>query len=409
MKGKINTTKIGTDYENRVFKLFSSLLQADELPFVSKKNSKIFQHKNYTCVGLNRVIDFDITIETYNPNFNQHEWSSLVIIECKCLTHTVDISDLDEFETKMKKVSDSGIKGIMVTTKGFTSNSIEQAKKAHIALMVLSEEEHNWIVSRDINKSEQQMQILHGFNKPGIVPTIYIDNNFISLYEYLNQINVSTTEQNVVNIPWLSHNEIKNKANDLYQSCTIASNDVAGEVLVQYFSDIRINFSNFAQGVLGTLSFADKIITLSNDLVSDVHRRNFTLAHEIGHLYLHKPVLERYNSPLLEYEEGFVANLSDEIIKRMEIQANLFASYLLIPQLPFVNEVARLFKKHSITKGYLFLDHQPCNKHNANIILGALSNKFNVSKEAIKIRLLNEELLIIDNKEPKRINNLIYR
>ena len=100
---------------------------------MSKKHSKIFQHKNYKCAGLNRVIDFDITIETYNPNCNQQEWSSLVIIECKCLSHTVDISDLDEFETKMKKISDSGIKGIMVTTKGFTSNSIEQAKKAHIA------------------------------------------------------------------------------------------------------------------------------------------------------------------------------------------------------------------------------------------------------------------------------------
>lgn len=407
MNGKINTTKIGTDYENRVFKLFSSLLQADELPFVSKKNSKIFQHKNYTCVGLNRVIDFDITIETYNPNFNQHEWSSLVIIECKCLTHTVDISDLDEFETKMKKVSDSGIKGIMVTTKGFTSNSIEQAKKAHIALMVLSEEEHNWIVSRDINKPEQQMQILHGFNKPGVVPTIYIDNNFISLYEYLNQINVSTTEQNVVNIPWLCHDEIKNKANDLYQSCTITSNDVAGEVLVQYFSDIRINFSDFAQGVLGTLSFTDKIITLSNDLVSDIHIRNFTLAHELGHLYLHKPVLERYNSPLLEYEEGFIANLPDEIIKRMEIQANLFASYLLIPQLLFVNEVARLFKELSISTGRLYLDHQPCNKHDVYTVLGALSKKFNVSIEAVKMRLLNEKLLIIDNRQPQKIDHII--
>lgn len=407
MEERINTTKIGTDYENRVFKLFSSLLEADELSFVSKKHSRIFQHKNYECIGLNRVIDFDITIETYNPNYSQQEWSSLVVIECKCLTHTVNISDLDEFETKMKKISESGIKGIMVTTKGFTRCTIEQAKNTHIALMVLSEEQHNWIVSRDINKSEQQMQILQGFNRPGVVPTIYSDNQFVSLYKFLNQINVSTTEQNVVDIPWLSHEEIKNKANDLYNSCSITSNDVAGELLTQHFPDIRINFSDFAQGVLGALSFSDKIITLSNALVSDVHRKNFTLAHELGHLYLHKPVLERYNNPLLDYEEGFVANLPDVIIKRMEIQANLFASYLLIPQIPFVNEVIRLFKEFSITTGRLYLDHQPCNKRDVHAILRVISLKFNVSIEAAKMRLINEKLLLIDNKQPQRIDYLI--
>lgn len=407
MEERINTTKIGTDYENRVFKLFSSLLEADELSFVSKKHSRIFQHKNYKCIGLNRVIDFDITIETYNPNYSQQEWSSLVVIECKCLTHTVNISDLDEFETKMKKISESGIKGIMVTTKGFTRSTIEQAKNTHIALMVLSEEQHNWIVSRDINKSEQQMQILQGFNRPGVVPTIYSDNQFVSLYKFLNQINVSTTEQNVVDIPWLSHEEIKNKANDLYNSCSITSNDVAGELLTQHFPDIRINFSDFAQGVLGALSFSDKIITLSNALVSDIHRKNFTLAHELGHLYLHKPVLERYNNPLLDYEEGFVANLPDVIIKRMEIQANLFASYLLIPQIPFVNEVIRLFKEFSITTGRLYLDHQPCNKRDVHAILRVISLKFNVSIEAAKMRLINEKLLLIDNKQPQRIDYLI--
>lgn len=408
----MNTTKIGTNFENRVFKLFSSLLENDELSFVSQKYSKIYQHKKYQCVGYDREIDFDITIETYNPNSTQEEWSSLVVIECKCLSHTMDISDLDEFETKMKKVSDSGIKGIVVTTKGFSSNGIEQAKKSHIALMVLSEEQHNWIVSRDINKSEQQMQILHGFNSPGLVPTIYFDNQFVSLYEYLNRIKVPTTDQNVVSIPWLNHGDIKEKANELYQSCTISSNDVAGEVLAQQYSDIRINFADFPQGVLGALSFTDKIITLSNDLVYDVHRRNFTLAHELGHLYLHKPLLEKYNSTLLDYEERFVANLPDEIIKRMEMQANLFASYLLIPQVPFLNEVARLFKERSITTGRLYLDHQPCNKHDVYTILGALSLKFNVSKEAAKMRLLNEGLLIIDNKRPQRIDRtlrLYYR
>ena len=403
----MNTTKIGTDFENRVFQLFSSLLGNDELSYASQKYSKIFQHKKYQCVGYDREIDFDVTIETYNPDSTQEEWSSLVVIECKCLSHKLDISDLDEFETKMRKVSDSGIKGIIVTTKGFTPNGIKQAKKSHIALMVLSEEQHNWIVSRDINKPEQQLQILHGQNSPGLVPTVYIDNQFVSLFEYLNRTNVATTDQNVVSIPWLGHEIIKDKANELYQSCTISSSDVAGEILAQHYSDIRINFTDFPQGVLGALSFADKVITLSNNLILDIHRRNFTLAHELGHLYLHKPLLEKCNSAFLDYEERFVAKLPDEIIKRMEIQANLFASYLLLPQVPFVNEVARLFKEHSITTGHLYLDYQPCNKHDVYTILDALSKKFNVSKEAVKMRLQNDGLLKIDDRRPQRIDRTL--
>lgn len=403
----MNTTKIGTIFENRVFELFSSILENDELPFVSQKHSKIYQHKKYQCVGCDREIDFDITIETYNPNSMQEEWSSLVVIECKCLSDKMNISDLDEFETKMKKVSDSGIKGIMVTTTGFSLNGIEQAKKSHIALMVLSEEQYKWIVSRDINKPEQQMQILHGYISPGLVPTIYYDNQFVPLFEFLNLIHVPTKNQNVVSIPWLNHEEIKEKANKLYQSCTISSNDVAGEVLAQQYADIRIKYAEFPQGILGALSFIDKTVTLSKDLEHDEHRRNFTLAHELGHLYLHKLLLEKYNSTILDYEERLVANLPDEIIKCMERQANLFASYLLIPQVPFLNKVARLFKEHSITTGRLYLDYQPCNKNDVYTILGALSMTFNVSKEAAKMRLQNEGLLIIDNKRPQRIDRIL--
>lgn len=405
----MNTTLIGTDFENRVFKLFSSLLKDDKLSYASHKYSKIYQHKKYQCIGLERKIDFEITIETYNPNTIQEEWSSLIVIECKCLTNKVDISDLDEFETKMRKVSTSGIKGIMVTTKGFSVTGIEQAKKSHIALMVLSEEEHNWIVSRDINKSEQQMNILCGRDCPGLVPFVYNDGHFSSLYDYLNTVNVSTSEQNLVNIPWIEQEELKEKARELYQSCNISTDDIAGEILTKQYQDFKINFADFPYGILGSLSFSDKIITLSNDIASDIHRRNFTLAHEVGHLYLHRPLLENYNNNFFDYEESFVANLPDEIIKRIEIQANLFASFLLIPQTEFENEVTKLFKEFSIRTGRLYLDNQPCNKRDVYAILVALSNKFNVSKETAKIRLLNDKLLIIDDKQPQRIERTLYR
>ena len=92
----------------------------------------------------------------------------------------------------------------------------------------------------------------------------------------------------------------------------------------------------------------------------------------------------------------------------MEYQANIFASYLLIPHIEFINEVKQLFKRHSITKGHLYLDNQPCNIQCVNTILGSLSLKFNVSKEVVKIRLQNENLLIVEKCFPQRIDSLLY-
>ena len=57
-------------------------------------------------------------------------------------------------------------------------------------------------------------------------------------------------------------------------------------------------------------------------------------------------------------------------------------------------------------KKQLCLDSQPCNVNDVNYALLKLSEHFNVSKEVIKYRLKNENLLIIDNNEPQRIRNI---
>ena len=98
----MNTTAKGTEFENKVFDYFSSLLDSDDVANAPKKHSKIFKHKIYTATN-GRTIDFDITIETYNPHSKDEGWSSLVVIECKNYTgHKVDISDMDEFEHKIR-------------------------------------------------------------------------------------------------------------------------------------------------------------------------------------------------------------------------------------------------------------------------------------------------------------------
>ena len=86
------------------------------------------------------------------------------------------------------------------------------------------------------------------------------------------------------------------------------------------------------------------------------------------------------------------------------MQADLFASYLLIKQDVLMKEVARLFTQFSVTKGRLYLDNQRCNISLVNSIVNQLSTIFNVSKEAIKVRLQKENLLVVSNNySPQRM------
>lgn len=144
---------------------------------------------------------------------------------------------------------------------------------------------------------------------------------------------------------------------------------------------------------------------LSAELTKDPHRRNFTVAHEIGHLNLHGNILCRFFDRYQETDERITGAFPEMIIRRMEFQANSFAAYLLMPRRELDLEVTRLFKEFRITKGKLILDSQRINRQLGRIVLSSLSDRFNVSMEAVKFRLVNENLLEIVDDEPVRLGD----
>ena len=128
-------------------------------------------------------------------------------------------------------------------------------------------------------------------------------------------------------------------------------------------------------------------------------RENFTIAHELGHIVLHKTITNSIQS-ISENQNSINSelNIGKSDITRMEYQANTFASYLLMPSRPFLVKVTELFKQYSITTGRLYLDHQPCNKKQCNIILGQIADHFIVSKEAVKVRMKKDQLLVEEDR-----------
>jgi Zn-dependent peptidase ImmA (M78 family) len=84
--------------------------------------------------------------------------------------------------------------------------------------------------------------------------------------------------------------------------------------------------------------------------------------------------------------------------KRLEIQANLFASYLLIPENPMINKYFEVKRELGYSdRQRLYLDNQPVNIEDCNIVFNELSRFFNVSKQMVKIRLLDDNLLVENN------------
>jgi Zn-dependent peptidase ImmA (M78 family) len=135
-------------------------------------------------------------------------------------------------------------------------------------------------------------------------------------------------------------------------------------------------------------------ILISNSLQFDTPRWRFTLAHELGHIVLHKALFESYEIEELYDDEttlnsnGGVNSIMDKELEWMEIQANKFASMFLMPQRPLAYQFIQSMQKNGMQRNYLFLDNQECNIINCMRVFADLSAVFGVSKEAVKYRLI---------------------
>jgi len=115
------------------------------------------------------------------------------------------------------------------------------------------------------------------------------------------------------------------------------------------------------------------------------NRLRFSFAHEIGHFVLHK---NTYNSFKIKDKEDFY-KLIKEIPQLqygyLEKQANLFASYLLIPRERLIEETKKIRNSTEMKK---VLASNKIDKGMLNSYLSIpLSKIFMVSEEAIEIAL----------------------
>lgn len=94
---------------------------------------EVYHQKNYVGRVSKRQIAVDLSIK-----MNIGGADFLVLIECKCYTHSVGVDDVEEFHSKLDDIG--AHKGILVTTSGFQSGAIKTAMGRGIALAILTAE-----------------------------------------------------------------------------------------------------------------------------------------------------------------------------------------------------------------------------------------------------------------------------
>ena len=413
---KSNTVEKGDKLEIQVYNILKKLLLNDDF-YLSGKRSKIYLKKDYYSALTKNKIIVDVAIETFLPN--KETYSILTVFECKNYETKIPVEKIRAFRSVLDEIGAN--KGIIVSKLGIQKGVKDTAVVTNIGLCVVNkDEELNWINTR-LDKKQQEYDtdninsflikdlkanFFGYFNKKSYenLPNLLIDIGVIDRFE---------NKQEFIKIPYKSEQQISDEINKISENIYI-NNKLNSEKLIDYIKnehrfkfifDQSLEMYNKHQ-ILGKIKFRPKEIYITKELQTDNFRWRFTLAHEIGHLILHSKLLENFIESNIENEETILHyNTTNKVNRRMEIQANMFASLLLLPEKPLRKIVKDYFIEIRNYKGRLYFDNQPINRQLTYGLLGKMKEKFGVSHEVGKYRLISLNLL--EDKTDNSIKQII--
>ena len=401
-----SSTSKGIRLENQVYELISKLVSKDNF-YVLGKMSTVHKRKSYYSPKRKENIIFDITIETTLPD--AEKYSLLTIIECKNLNKKVTVDDVEEFSSKINQVGEHNSKGIIISTNSFQKSALNLAQSEGIGLIRLnSNNDIQWINYRKHKKSTDTLQYDEEITNQDRLdePFIAIINkqrltNLADVLIELSIIDHFKDNEEFIDIPFVAHDRLNHIVTKLYSNHVYDGFALNFDKLTTFLEpkyNVAFKYDQMEQdNYLGKIEFSPPVIKINRIANENVWR--FTLAHEIGHLILHSKILkdrilEKHDS---EDTLSLKYSLTNKNTERLEIQANLFASYLLLPEQILRPKMMSIFKEYRIHRMQLYLDHQPVNRKEVYDILYKASEIFKVSVQTLKIRLIKLDLLIDDS------------
>jgi hypothetical protein len=429
----MNTVEVGDLLEARVFELLQSEIDAGRF-IATRECCRVFRKKGYHSKDRETNIVFDLSVEISLPG--AEAFSVLVVVECKNYSSSVGVGDIEEFESKLRQVNAS--KGILVSTAEFQSGAIAFARSKRIGLArYFHERNFKWHLHRSVAMFGVDPLLLSPEQVyAGLVSPSYRSNCHaihFALDETLGTSIVGLFERICMEAfgdpttlavlwpprppdPWRVDFVPSEQIEQLAQSVLTAIGYEAGEVSLEAICERESLLSalevrrvpptsenGWLPGVLGRLQFEPLRITLFTDVDVEPYRQRFTLAHELGHHFLgHSTYMREEYSEAPDYELDAGLRSGGDNIRRMEWQANHFASCMLLPAAQLLQDflaVARRYELKDKGHGLLYVDEQPCNQIPYYDITNRLMAKYKASRSAIKFRL--ERLGVLNDARRK--------
>src|SRR5579862_1636885 len=156
---------------------------------------------------------------------------------------------------------------------------------------------------------------------------------------------------------------------------------------------------------LGYFDIRRRHISIDRSLSTEDVRFPFTVAHELGHFYLHQTV--RPDALGSSGTDAIRDSTRDLVTHRVEgsrprslieWQANRFAAGILMPRRTVRRAVENAQRARGITRGLgtIWLDRQPRSKRDYHLVMGDISATYRVSRAVTRYRLTELGIIEVD-------------
>ncbi len=163
-------------------------------------------------------------------------------------------------------------------------------------------------------------------------------------------------------VPYLSSQQVESRANEVLKRHNLTTVPI-DPVMLAHREGIRVNNAKFADdSMAGMIVKRGKDVTMLVDFDDPPYRKRFTIAHELGHHFLHLMGDGEYidkEANMFRRQPAEDRRMTPEW--RREIQANQFAASLLMPEdevrrywneRKSIEELARIFNVSDEAMGY---------------------------------------------------------
>lgn len=149
----------------------------------------------------------------------------------------------------------------------------------------------------------------------------------------------------MIKLSYKTEEAIEQEVNDFSSRCCINSVPVNVEFIAEKLGLRIVPIMTSDKSFKGFFAPKTKEIGVRSSFFeedkSNIYR--FTIAHELAHLVMHMPIYDNFHGATLEEWTNFYIENAD-VIDRAERQADIFASFLLLPS-KFLNEDLDAFNR----------------------------------------------------------------